>query len=153
MTSADFLQFNRMSPYGFDGCHYFVLHRLARPPPLRAVTFLSYICCIYNIGFGQYWTLLCLASSSALYCLICSFCSSDQEFATGLLHTPPHDGRTCLSLTVPTAKPVVDFHHQVTAHSGQTNKKNTDRLLPAFSFTIYSLSFSNLDNSWSTKIQ
>ena len=122
MTSADFLQFNRMSPYGFDGCHYFVLHRLARPPPLRAVTFLSYICCIYNIGFGLYWTLLCLASSSAPYCLICSFCSSDREFATGLLHTPPHDGRTCLSLTVPTAKLAVNFHHQVTAHSGQTKK-------------------------------
>ena len=67
MTSADFLQFSRMSPYGFDGCHYFVLRRLARPPPLRTATFLSYICCIYTIGFGQYWTSLCLASSSALY--------------------------------------------------------------------------------------
>ncbi|MEE1281865.1 MAG: hypothetical protein UHK60_06405, partial [Acutalibacteraceae bacterium] len=47
-------------------------------------------------------------------------CSSDQEFALGLLHTPPHGGRTCPQLTVPTAKPVVDFHHRVTAHSGQT---------------------------------
>ena len=45
-----------------------------------------------------------------------------REFALGLLHTPPHDGRTCPQLTVPTAKPVVDFHHLVTAHSGQTNK-------------------------------
>ena len=67
MTSADFLQLSRMSPYGFDGCHYFVLRRLARPPPLRTATFLSYICCIYTIGFGQYWTSLCLASSSTLY--------------------------------------------------------------------------------------
>ena len=67
MTSADFLQFSRMSPYGFDGCHYFVLRPIARPPQLRTVTFLSYICCIYTIGFGQYWTSLCLASSSSLY--------------------------------------------------------------------------------------
>nr|DAK57767.1 MAG TPA: hypothetical protein [Caudoviricetes sp.] len=55
-------------------------------------------------------------------CLICDFCSSDREFALGLLHTPPHDGRTCPLLTVPTAKPVVDFHHQVTVHSGQTTQ-------------------------------
>ena len=27
--------------------------------------------------------------------------------------TPPRDGRPCLRLTVPTAKPVVDFHHLV----------------------------------------
>ncbi|MGX7424978.1 hypothetical protein, partial [Enterococcus avium] len=29
----------------------------------------------------------------------------------------------CLSLTVPTAKPVVDFHHQVFTHAGRTPKK------------------------------
>ena len=52
------------------------------------------------------------------------FSQSDFRTDTGLLHTPPHDGRTCLSLTVPTAKSVVDFHHQVTAHSGQTNKRS-----------------------------
>ena len=55
-------------------------------------------------------------------CLLCSFCSSDRELALGFLHTPPHDGRTCPQLTVPTAKPVVDFHHQVTTHSGQTKE-------------------------------
>ena len=93
---------------------------LARPPQLRVVTFLSYIRHIYNAEFGQYWTSLCSASSSALHCLICDFCSSDQEFALGLLHTPPHDGRTCPLLTVPTAKPVVDFN----AHSVQI--KTTD---------------------------
>ncbi|WP_222718517.1 hypothetical protein, partial [Enterococcus faecium] len=27
----------------------------------------------------------------------------------------------CLSLTVPTAKPVVDFHHQVFTHAGRTS--------------------------------
>ena len=39
----------------------------ARPPRLRAVTFLSYICRIYTTGFGQYGTLSCLADSSVLY--------------------------------------------------------------------------------------
>ncbi|WP_222717718.1 hypothetical protein, partial [Enterococcus faecium] len=29
----------------------------------------------------------------------------------------------CLSLTVPTAKPVVDFHHQVFTHAGRTSIK------------------------------
>ena len=48
-----------------------------------------------------------------------------REFALGLLHTPPHEGRTCPLLTVPTAKPVVDFHHLVTAHSGQTKSKQS----------------------------
>ncbi|WP_222717735.1 hypothetical protein, partial [Enterococcus faecium] len=30
----------------------------------------------------------------------------------------------CLSLTVPTAKPVVDFHHQVFTHAGRTTKNS-----------------------------
>ena len=55
-------------------------------------------------------------------CLICDFCSLDREFALGLLLTPPPDGRTCPHLTVPTAKPEVDFHIQVTAHYGQAKK-------------------------------
>ena len=101
----------------------------ARPPQLRLVTFLSYIRHIYTAEFGQYWTLLWLASSSALHCLICDFCSSDREFALGLLHTPPHDGRTCPLLTVPTAKSVVDFHHQVTDHSGQTGQEGSILIL------------------------
>ncbi|MFL2099131.1 hypothetical protein ACEN4B_12275, partial [Marinilactibacillus psychrotolerans] len=44
-------------------------------------------------------------------------------FASDFLQIPPHDGHPCHSLTVPTAKPVVDFHHQVVAHAGRTNKK------------------------------
>ena len=58
-------------------------------------------------------------------CLVCDFCSSDREFALGLLQIPPHDGHPCPLLTLPTAKRVVDFHHQVTAHSGQTQKRST----------------------------
>src|SRR5699024_735882 len=31
-----------------------------RPPRVRAITFLPYICRIYNAKFGQYWTLSCM---------------------------------------------------------------------------------------------
>lgn len=61
-------------------------------------------------------------------CLVCSFCSSDRGFAhreffipqSGFLQTPPHDGRPCLRLTVPTAKSVVDSHHQVIMRAEHT---------------------------------
>jgi hypothetical protein len=43
------------------------------------------------------------------------------DFASGFLQIPSHDGHPCLQLTVPTAKPVVDFHHQVITHAGRTN--------------------------------
>lgn len=58
--------------------------------------------------------------------LICSFCSSDRGFASDFFQTPPHDGRPCLRLTVPTAKSVVDFHHQVIMRAEHT--KRADRL-------------------------
>ena len=69
MTSADFLQFTPVSPRALS--LWVVYPSLlsatpARPPLLRAITFTSYICHIYTIGFGQYWTSLCLASSSVL---------------------------------------------------------------------------------------
>jgi len=65
MASADFSQFSRTSLHGFSGCQGWpVLCRPARPPRVRAITFPSHICHIYTAGFGQYWTLLCLASSS-----------------------------------------------------------------------------------------
>ena len=35
-----------------------------RPPRVSVTTFTSYICCIYTLKFGQYWTLLCIGSSS-----------------------------------------------------------------------------------------
>ncbi|MBO0386937.1 hypothetical protein JWK66_06200, partial [Staphylococcus simulans] len=44
-------------------------------------------------------------------------------FASDFLQIPPHDGHPCLSLTVPTAKPVMDFHHQVVNHAERTHKK------------------------------
>ena len=36
--------------------------------------------------------------------------------------TPPHDGRPCLWLTVPTAKSVADFHRQVNVRAEHTKK-------------------------------
>ena len=98
------------------------IHCHIRPPRVRAITFLSYTCHIYIAKFGQYWTSLCMASSSALQCLLCDFCSSSREFALDFLQIPPHDGHPCHLLTVPTAKPVVGFHHQVIAHAEHTIK-------------------------------
>ncbi|MBR1443589.1 MAG: hypothetical protein IJ583_08655, partial [Firmicutes bacterium] len=68
-------------------------------------------------------------------------CSSDRGFALDLLQIPPHDGHPCPLLTVPTAKPVVDFHHQVTAHSGQTSKSDVKILFftPLFIFQQYTI--------------
>ena len=67
----------------------------------------------------------------ALQAGVCSFCSSDRGFAhreffipqSGFLQTPPHDGRPCLRLTVPTAKSVVDSHHQVIMRAEHTQKR------------------------------
>ena len=35
-----------------------------RPPRVSVTTFTSYICCIYTLKFGQYWTLFCCGNSS-----------------------------------------------------------------------------------------
>jgi hypothetical protein len=59
--------------------------------------------------------------------LLCGFCPSDRGFASGFLQIPPHDGHPCLQLTVPTAKPVEDFHLQVIAHAGHTIKSRPTR--------------------------
>ncbi len=63
--------------------------------------------------------------------LLCDFCLSGRDFAhralfssaSGFLHIPPLDGHACPRLTVPTAKSVVDFHHQVIAHVGRTRER------------------------------
>ena len=36
----------------------------ARPPRVSVATFTSYICCIYTLKFGQYWTLFWRGNSS-----------------------------------------------------------------------------------------
>ena len=115
-----------------------------RPPRVSVITFASYICCIYALKFGQYWTLFCVANSSVPKRLIYSFCSSDRGFASDFLQTPPHDGRPCLRLTVPTAKPVADFHRQVITRAERTTKKGLRQnsfcrnpFLEKLSFLIY----------------
>ena len=57
-----------------------------------------------------------------------------RVFASGFLQIPPHDGHPCRQLTVPTAKPVVDFHHQVVTHAGRTENadKACNQALSAF---------------------
>ena len=122
MTSADFLQFV-VTMLCFEYVYSFTP---ARPPRVSVTTFTSYICCIYTLKFGQYRTSFCLANSSVSKCLICNFCSSDQGFASDFFQTPPHDGRPCLWLTVPTAKPVADFHHRVITHAEHTEKQPGD---------------------------
>ena len=118
MTSADFLQFV-VTMLCFEYVYSFTP---ARPPRVSVTTFTSYICCIYTLKFGQYRTSFCVGNSSVSKRLLCSFCSSDRGFASDFFQTPPHNGRPCLWLTVPTAKPVADFHRQVITHAEHTTK-------------------------------
>ncbi|MGS4114361.1 hypothetical protein ACEUVE_12140, partial [Staphylococcus pseudintermedius] len=39
------------------------------------------------------------------------------------LQIPLRNGHPCLSLTVPTTKPVTDFHRQDVTHAGRTENK------------------------------
>ena len=60
MASADFLQFVvTMSHF-----EYIYSYTPARPPRVSVTTFASYICCIYTLKFGQYWTSFCTGNSS-----------------------------------------------------------------------------------------
>ncbi|WP_238615380.1 hypothetical protein, partial [Staphylococcus felis] len=43
-------------------------------------------------------------------------------FASDFLQIPLRNGHPCLSLTVPSTKPVTDFHRQVITHAGRTIK-------------------------------
>ena len=113
-----------------------------RPPRVSVITFASYICCIYVLKFGQYWTLFCVENSSVPKRLIYSFCSSDRCFASDFLQTPSHGERPCLWLTVPTAKPVADFHRQVITHAEHTTtKQQSGGLLLLFLCYLYFLFF------------
>ena len=93
-----------------------------RPPRISTTTFIPSTRHIYVPRPVQHRTSLCSASSSGVYRLVCDFCSSGREFASSFFQIPPHDGHPCSSLTVPTAKSVVDFHHQVVVHAAHTEK-------------------------------
>ena len=63
MASADSSPFSHTSLYRLLVLIYFP-NVLVRSPRVRTITFIPYTCCIYSKGFGQYWILLCHASSS-----------------------------------------------------------------------------------------
>ena len=137
MTSADFLQFV-VTMLCFKYVYSFTP---ARPPRVSVTTFTSYICCIYTLKFGQYRTSFCVGNSSVSKRLLCSFCSSDRGFASDFFQTPPHDGRPCLWLTVPTAKPVADFHRQVITHAEHTTKNKNKQSYGCLFFILYAKYF------------
>ena len=60
MASADFLRFV-VTMLRFE---FVYSSALARPPRVSVTTFTSYICCIYTLKFGQYWTSFCIGNSS-----------------------------------------------------------------------------------------
>ena len=91
-----------------------------RPPQVSLTAFSSSIRRIYTTEFVQYWTLSCSADLSALCCLICDFYSSNRGFASSFFQIPPRSGHPCSWLTVPTAKPVADFHRRTIRHVGHT---------------------------------
>ncbi|MBU3873957.1 hypothetical protein, partial [Staphylococcus coagulans] len=66
-----------------------------------------------------------------------------RVFASDFLQIPLHNGHPCLSLTVPTPKPVTDFHRQVVTHAGRNIKKRDsnqiDFLIPLFLLRISQL--------------
>ena len=94
----------------------------ARPPRISTTTFIPSTRHIYVPRPVQFRTSLCSANASSVCRLACDFCSSGREFASSFFQIPPRDGHPCSSLTVPTAKSVVDFHHQVVVHAAQTKK-------------------------------
>ncbi|MBQ9089267.1 MAG: hypothetical protein IJY46_10875, partial [Lentisphaeria bacterium] len=55
---------------------------------------------------------------------------SDRDFAIAFFQIPPHDGHPWLSLTVPTDKPVSDFHRRVNARAAHTKKSGGNKQFP-----------------------
>ena len=85
-------------------------------------------------GSGSIGLSLVAQSRPPQVSLLCGFCPLAREFAlrrtfqppqSGFLQIPPRDGHPCLWLTVPATESVVDFHHQVVAHAGRTQKRDT----------------------------
>ena len=118
MTSADFLQFVVPTESILP----------ARPPRMSVITFTSYICCIYTLKFGQYWTSFCLENSSVSSMPYIQFLFLSPGFASDFFQTPPHDGRPFLWLTVPTATPVADFLRQVITRAEHTKNHTPIRV-------------------------
>lgn len=113
-----------------------IWYNVMRPPQLRCELFHSIYLPHLCFELGQLSDFSFFRSLIHSTHLLCDFCSSDQSFALGFLQIPPHGGHPCLQLTVPTAKPVVDFHHQVIAHAGRTTQKRCELLFRTF-FAIF----------------
>ncbi len=115
MTSADF------SSSSFPSLKKFDIKKETSPGKNDNLLLMSLLHLLYRIRAVLDFTLFgkLIRPDSAL---VWSFCSSVRAFASDFLQIPPHGGHPCHSLTVPTAKPVVDFHHQVVAHAGRTKK-------------------------------
>ena len=79
MASADFSTFSHASLHGLD------FSVPLRSPRISPLTFVPSICRIYTSGFGQYWTSLCVANSSALNMPSMRFLFVRPGFCYGLL--------------------------------------------------------------------
>ena len=96
-----------------------------RPPRARIIPS-SHVTALFTVwNSGSMGLCFELQTYPFPFSLLYSFCSSVREFASGFLQIPRRHGHPCLSLTVPTAKPVVDFHHQIIIHAGRTAEKST----------------------------
>ena len=106
-----------------------------RPPQVRTITFISQQPHLPHgireaLNFFLVWRVVppCMAlyeiSVRRPETLPCGDLSTPQS---GFFQIPPHDGHPCIWLTVPASKSVADFHHQVIAHAGRTNKRTADR--------------------------
>ena len=123
MTSSDFLQLSYTSLHRFNRCQgnlsFAALQDLPRqerqPSPHISATSTPWDSGSIGLRFDA-------QARPSHKCLICDFYSSDQGFALSFLQIPPHGGHPCSLLTVPTAKPVVDFHHRVIAHAWRTHE-------------------------------
>jgi len=113
MASADFCQFNRPS------CQRLLWQTSSgKSDNLHPIYSLHLLYGVRgSIGLRFVWQ-----THQPQDSLICSFCSSSWDFTSSFFQIPPHDGHPCSWLIVPTAKPIMDFHHQVIAHAEHTKK-------------------------------
>ena len=81
-----------------------------KPPQVRTESFTACNWHIYWNGSVQSWISLFLANSSTSSSLLCAFCPSVRGFASSFLHSSSSRMMAWIWLTVPTVKPVRDFH-------------------------------------------
>lgn len=121
MTSADFLQFvvttETIPP--------------ARPPRVSVITFSSYICCIYTLKFGQYWTSFCLGNSSVSSMPYMQFLFVRPRFCLRLL-SDSVSRRTPLSSANSSYCQACSGLSPPSYYACQAHKKNPGQIVPDF---------------------